>query len=123
MSYNDWSFKGEDFYSKRIKEEKRIHNRTVRRFKKNRKKYAAIRVRNEVFFASREWRELRYRALLKHGKKCQCCGAKPPLVVLHVDHVKPRAKYPDLELSLDNLQVLCEECNMGKGAWDQTDHR
>ena len=41
-------------------------------------------------------------------------------VVLHVDHIKPRSKFPELELSLDNTQVLCADCNLGKGAWDDT---
>lgn len=79
--------------------------------------------RSKAFFVSRSWRELRYKALIKHGKKCQCCGAKPPAIILHVDHVKPRSKFPELELDINNLQILCEQCNMGKGAWDQTDHR
>lgn len=82
------------------------------------------RQKDKDFFESREWRELRYRVLLKHGRRCMCCGATPDQgVILHVDHVKPRSRYPELELSFDNLQVLCENCNLGKGAWDQTDFR
>jgi len=34
----------------------------------------------------------------------------------HVDHIKPKSKYPDLAYDKTNLQVLCEECNIGKGA-------
>lgn len=45
---------------------------------------------------------------------CLACGRKPPTVVLHVDHIKPRSKYPELELEISNLQVLCEDCNLGK---------
>lgn len=66
------------------------------------------------FYDSREWRELRYKALRKLGFCCFACGRRPPTVILHVDHVKPRSKYPELELSLDNLQVLCADCNIGK---------
>lgn len=83
--------------------------------KKNRKR--------EGFYWSDEWRSVRYKALLKHGKRCQCCGATNESAQLHVDHIKPRSRYPELELRLDNLQVLCEDCNKGKGAWDDTDHR
>ena len=43
--------------------------------------------------------------------------------VMNVDHIKPRRIYPDLALSLENLQVLCHECNHGKGNWDMTDWR
>ena len=35
----------------------------------------------------------------------------------------PRKTHPHLALSLDNLQVLCEDCNCGKGSWDSTDWR
>lgn len=76
------------------------------------------------FYKSREWRQLRYLALRNCGGGCQCCGAKgADGAVLHVDHIKPRSVFPDLALCLDNLQVLCEDCNFGKGAWDQTDFR
>lgn len=63
-------------------------------------------------------------ALKKHGARCQCCGASPQTgAVINVDHVKPRKLFPELALSLDNLQILCHECNHGKGNWDQTDWR
>lgn len=76
------------------------------------------------FYQSRAWKELRYRALIQCGARCQCCGASASTgAVLHVDHIKPRSKYPHLQLSLSNLQVLCEHCNYGKGAWDSTDWR
>jgi 5-methylcytosine-specific restriction endonuclease McrA len=72
----------------------------------------------------RPWQEVRYRVLKLHGKRCQCCGAGPEVGKrLHVDHIKPRSKFPELEWELSNLQILCEDCNLGKGAWDQTDWR
>lgn len=75
------------------------------------------------FYRSMEWRQLRYLALRNSGG-CNCCGAKASDgVKLHVDHIKPRSKYPELALSLDNIQVLCEDCNIGKGSWDSTDWR
>jgi hypothetical protein len=73
------------------------------------------------FYNTREWRELRYKALVMHGKVCMACGAKEG--IFHVDHIKPRSKHPDLELELDNLQVLCESCNLGKSNKDETDWR
>lgn len=56
----------------------------------------------------------------KFGGKQMPCGEKKKL---HVDHIKPRSKYPELQLTLSNLQVLCHDCNMGKSAWDETDWR
>lgn len=81
--------------------------------------------RNESikFFKSREWRQLRYDTLKLHGRKCQCCGATPESSILHVDHIKPRSKYPELQLSIDNLQVLCEDCNIGKSNLHEDDFR
>lgn len=76
------------------------------------------------FYASEAWRRVRYQALKLNGGTCQCCGALPARgKSLHVDHVEPRSKRPDLELALSNLQVLCEACNLGKGASDNTDWR
>jgi hypothetical protein len=76
------------------------------------------------FYLSREWRELRYEALVKNNGKCECCGAgKHTGAVLHVDHIYPRSLFPDKELDLDNLQILCSECNMGKSNKDFTDWR
>lgn len=79
---------------------------------------------SEEFYRSPEWRAVRYQALKLHGARCQCCGASPAQgKVMHVDHIKPRSKYPHLELVLNNLQVLCEDCNMGKSNVDDTDWR
>lgn len=79
---------------------------------------------NSDFYASKEWREIRYKALVLHGASCQCCGAsRKDGAKLHVDHIKPRSKFPKLELELSNLQVLCEDCNLGKSNKDQTDWR
>jgi hypothetical protein len=78
----------------------------------------------KAFYESDEWLDLRYRALKMHGGCCQCCGNRPSEGnPLHVDHIKPRSKYPYLELELSNLQVLCKACNFGKRAWDETDWR
>lgn len=76
------------------------------------------------FCDSDAWKRLRYQALKKYGARCMCCGAtRADGVQIHVDHVKPKSKYPELALSLSNLQILCEPCNIGKGAWDETDWR
>ncbi len=79
----------------------------------------------KAFYDTDAWRQLRYRVLTKYGKICMVCGRTPEDdgVTMHVDHIKPRSKHPELELAEDNLQVLCEDCNMGKGAWDETDWR
>jgi HNH endonuclease len=76
------------------------------------------------FYETDAWRTVRYKALKLNGGCCQCCGARAAAnKPLHVDHIKPRSKYPHLELELSNLQVLCKDCNLGKGARDKTDWR
>lgn len=83
-----------------------------------------------AFYESWEWREKRMEVLCEMGKECQCCGATPGMVTpagkpvrICVDHIRPISKYWHLRLEKKNLQILCDECNQGKGAWDETDHR
>ncbi len=81
-------------------------------------------VTGDAFLQSYEWRRVRMIALKKYGRVCMCCGATPESgSVIHVDHIKPRRLFPALALDIDNLQILCHECNHGKGNWDQTDWR
>lgn len=77
------------------------------------------------FYLGAPWRKLRMRVLEKYGARCMVCGRnhKDHGVVIHVDHIKPRAKHPELELVFDNLQVMCEDCNIGKGRRYSTDWR
>lgn len=79
---------------------------------------------DSAFYQTREWQELRYQALKANDGRCELCGAsKSDGAQLHVDHIKPRSKYPDLQLALTNLQVLCKDCNLGKSNKDETDWR
>jgi len=84
-----------------------------------------VKFKGEVpFYETDAWKRLRYEVLRKYGARCQCCGrTRHDNVVIHVDHIKPRSRYPHLELDINNLQVLCEPCNMGKSASDLTDWR
>lgn len=86
------------------------------------------KIKNEIqapkktdFYYTREWRELRYQALKKYGRTCMLCGESR--TVIHVDHIKPRSKFPNLSLDINNLQILCENCNIGKSNKDSTDWR
>jgi 5-methylcytosine-specific restriction endonuclease McrA len=91
---------------------------------KRRVKVSGIDVTSTDFLSTYEWRKVRMEALKKHGPVCQCCGATPATgAVMNVDHIKPRKLFPHLALDVSNLQVLCHECNHGKGNWDQTDWR
>jgi len=73
------------------------------------------------FYSSKQWASVRYAALIRADGRCKCCGASAADGArLHVDHIKPRSKFPELALSLDNMQVLCDMCNVAKSNIDQT---
>lgn len=82
-------------------------------------------VAKDDFLSTFEWRKLRMIVLTKRGARCECCGKSPKdgVTVINIDHIKPRKLFPELALEETNLQVLCHECNHGKGNWDQTDWR
>lgn len=77
------------------------------------------------FYNSDDWKKLRVRVLEKYGCRCMMCGRTPRehRIIVHVDHIKPRSKHPELELEFNNMQVLCEDCNIGKGNRYSTDYR
>lgn len=113
----DWSWKpGGKFESPAPskKQAKKVRNMDRRARRKLRKE----------FWESPEWLKLRYAVLQKQGAQCQCCGSTAADGTrMHVDHILPRSKFPKLALVESNLQVLCEQCNLGKGAHDFTDWR
>jgi 5-methylcytosine-specific restriction endonuclease McrA len=74
--------------------------------------------------SSRLWQRIRYLSHVENGYRCQCCGATSGVmdVSLHVDHIKPRSRYPELTFDVDNTQILCRSCNARKGT-KETDYR
>lgn len=59
-------------------------------------------------------KKVRFDIFKRDGFKCMYCGAHPPSVLLHVDHIRPVADGGGNEDS--NLVTSCEPCNLGKGA-------
>lgn len=58
--------------------------------------------------------KLRFEVLREGGFKCAACGrTKEHGAVLHIDHIIPVADGGGNHR--DNLQVLCADCNIGKG--------
>jgi hypothetical protein len=58
---------------------------------------------------------LRYKVLKRDNFKCVTCGSSPANntgTILHVDHIIPFSKGG--KTTIDNLQSLCQECNLGK---------
>jgi 5-methylcytosine-specific restriction endonuclease McrA len=80
--------------------------------------------RSRIFYASGAWKRLRYEALKLHGARCQVCGrGAADGIKLHIDHVVPLSKDWSKRLDLNNLQVMCEDDNLGKSNRDQIDWR
>lgn len=59
-------------------------------------------------------KRLRFEILRRDNHTCQYCGEKAPDVVLHVDHVKPKALGGTD--GPDNLVTACKDCNSGKAS-------
>jgi len=79
---------------------------------------------SDDFLQSKSWKRLRIQAFNKYGNFCSCCGAKPTDGIrLNVDHIKPRKIFPELALDINNLQILCSDCNSGKGNWNMTNFK
>lgn len=59
-------------------------------------------------------KKLRFEVFKRDIFACQYCGATPPSVILHVDHITPVALGG--KNRIDNLITSCSSCNLGKGA-------
>jgi len=70
------------------------------------------KIKNKKTPRNINWR-LRAMILMKDGARCKLCGATPQDgSKLHVDHIIPWANGG--ETILENLQILCAKCNIGK---------
>lgn len=76
------------------------------------------------FYESPAWRRLAYQTKLKYGRRCQLCGATPvDGVKIVADHIKSVRFHWELRLDPENIQALCDDCNMAKGSIDDGDFR
>jgi 5-methylcytosine-specific restriction endonuclease McrA len=70
------------------------------------------------------WRPIRKSIINMYGVTCMKCKKEPSSIKdIHVDHVKPKSKYPELKYDKSNLQVLCKKCNFEKGNNSENDYR
>jgi 5-methylcytosine-specific restriction endonuclease McrA len=75
-----------------------------------------IKKSSDGFLRSKEWKELRLKALSVYGMSCFKCGREnSKRFPINVDHIKPRKFFPELSLEITNLQPLCGPCNKNKG--------
>lgn len=79
------------------------------------------KIKSTSFGSQNDWRYLRKKVLKIQGKHCLKCGKTHDR--MHIDHIKPKSKYPHLEFKIDNLQVLCGDCNRKKSFDKEVDYR
>lgn len=76
------------------------------------------------FYKSLSWKKIRYEVLKESNGKCYLCGrSAKDGVILHVDHIIPLSIDWGKRLDKNNLQVLCNDCNLGKMNKDTSDWR
>ena len=64
-------------------------------------------------------KKTRFEVFKRDSFTCQYCGATPPGVVLHVDHIL--AVVNGGKNDIDNLVTACQACNQGKSDRDLAD--
>ena len=57
-------------------------------------------------------KRLRFEVFKRDSFQCQYCGAHPPDVILHCDHIEAVSTGGKTEI--DNLVTACQPCNLGK---------
>ncbi|MDE5859269.1 MAG: HNH endonuclease [Oscillospiraceae bacterium] len=65
---------------------------------------------------------LRFTVMKRDNFKCCMCGRSPATTLgleLHIDHIIPWSKGG--ETTIDNLQTLCSDCNIGKSNLSEND--
>jgi len=65
------------------------------------------------FYNSNAWKKLRKEAYDNLVHFCPVCGSEEKL---NVDHINPVRYFWEQRLDINNLQILCEECNLEKGS-------
>ncbi len=58
--------------------------------------------------------EDKLRLFFNSPRECRYCHKTPPEVRLHIDHKEPASMGGDS--TIHNLQFLCQDCNLSKGA-------
>jgi len=98
-------------------------------------KYISIPVTNPIpkpkmverrgFYSSALWKRVRVAVIEECEGRCQMCGRsyKNNGVTITVDHIVPISIDWSKRLDKSNLQILCEDCNYGKGNSYITDWR
>ena len=65
----------------------------------------------KAFYLSASWQQVRKSYLISQDYICERCG-NPAKIVHHKKHLdKDTINIPDISLSHDNLEALCQDCH------------
>ena len=78
---------------------------------------------NKAIRNSLQMRLVRRACFERDNYTCVWCGLrsmKGVKAILHADHIKPFAYYPELRFALDNLRTLCVDCHKKTNTWGES---
>lgn len=64
-------------------------------------------------WAGGKWPYKKRQVKTRDNYTCQICGLRDP-EIMEVDHIKPKKRFPELALELENLVTLCPNCHRRK---------
>lgn len=109
---------GKDFtqtHRKKLSESlKKVKHYWAARGEKSSSWKGGITPQNKIIRASAEYKLWRKSVFERDGYKCIFCGAKNgngKTIILHADHIKPFAYFPELRFAIDNGRTLCKDCH------------
>jgi len=73
------------------------------------------REKRRIDMQTPEYKSWRLAVYKRDNYACQKCGKKGG--VIHADHIKPYASFPELRLNLDNGRTLCVICHRKTPTW------
>jgi hypothetical protein len=124
-----WEFivrycEGERLISKTVRRQRNSLRKESRMVPKDIKEEYSVEKTKELY-SSPEWRKLRVKIIEDQNGECQMCGRshRKHGITIHVDHIIPLSVDWSKRLDESNLQLLCEDCNLGKGNRYATDWR
>lgn len=68
---------------------------------------------DDLFYHKQEWYRVRTK-VIRASVFCYLCKKKLDKTGknrIHVDHIKPRKKFPELSLDMKNLRACCNTCH------------
>jgi len=110
----------DDKRKQELKKAKRLWKKHDRKYGERSKKHNKPKGYWQFDFKDKKWQKLRKAVFRKYGKVCMKCGSTGEI---HVDHIKPKSKYPDLAYEFSNMQLLCKDCNYEKSNKNTIDYR